>query len=111
MAALGRRSVVSRAREVKFRCRMTTHEKSRPAANGAATSTAKGSDDFTAPWRHDLHEPLTAEDRADLNVLIAAAERGFRLATRCCRCNQWIVAPSSVRAHMGPVCRAKAGAA
>ena len=26
----------------------------------------------------------------------------------CTRCNQWLVAPSSVRRHMGPVCRAKA---
>jgi hypothetical protein len=67
--------------------------------------------DFTAPWHRDLREPLTAEDRADLDVLIAAAERGFRLATRCLRCNQWIVAPSSVRAHMGPACRAKAAGA
>jgi hypothetical protein len=60
---------------------------------------------FIAPWRHDPHEPLTAEDREDINVLIAAAERGFRLATRCTRCGQWLVAPSSVRAHIGPVCR------
>jgi uncharacterized protein DUF6011 len=64
---------------------------------------------FTAPWNHYPHEPLTAEDRADLDVLIAAAERGFRLATRCRRCNQWLVAPSSIRAHMGAVCRSKAG--
>jgi hypothetical protein len=63
-----------------------------------------------APWRQDWHEPLTAEDRADIDVLIAAAERGFRLATRCTRCNQWLVAPSSVRRHLGPVCRAKAAA-
>ena len=60
-----------------------------------------------APWRQHWNEPLTAEDRADIDVLVAAAERGFRLATRCIRCGQWVVAPSSVRAHMGPVCRAK----
>ena len=69
-------------------------------------TTAKA--EFTAPWHHDLHEPLTAQDRADIDVLIAAAERGFRLATRCIRCDQWLVAPSSIRAHMGAVCRAKA---
>jgi len=63
---------------------------------------------LTAPWHHDPHEPLTAEDRADLAVLEAAAQRGFRLATRCIRCGQWLVAPSSVRAHLGPVCRARA---
>ncbi|KAA1243634.1 hypothetical protein F0Q45_25495 [Mycobacterium simiae] len=56
------------------------------------------------------HDPLTAEDRADLDVLIAAAERGYRLATRCLRCGQWLVAPSSVRRHLGPVCAAKAAA-
>lgn len=63
--------------------------------------------DYIAPWRQDWHDPLSAEDRADLDVLIAAAERGFRLATRCLRCNQWLVAPASVRAHLGPVCRRK----
>ncbi len=64
-----------------------------------------------APWRHDPHEPPSEEDRADLDVWVAAAERGFRLATRCTRCGQWVVAPSSVRAHMGPVCRAKVATA
>jgi hypothetical protein len=53
-------------------------------------------------------EPQTAEDRADFEVIRQAAERGFRVAVRCLRCNQWLVAPSSVRAHLGPVCRAKA---
>ena len=72
-----------------------------PIPNNIATSQS------IAPWRRDPHEPLTAEDRADLNVLIAAAERGFRLATRCTRCGKWLVAPSSVRAHLGPVCRGK----
>jgi hypothetical protein len=66
--------------------------------------------EFIAPWRQDWHEPLTAEDRADLDVLIAAAERGYRLAVRCTRCNQWLVAPSSVRRHLGPVCQAKVAA-
>lgn len=66
---------------------------------------------FTAPWPHDPHEPLTAEDRADIDVLVAAAERGFRLAVRCTRCGQWLVAPSSVRLNLGPVCRAKAESA
>jgi hypothetical protein len=57
--------------------------------------------------RQDGYASPTADDRADLDVLIAAAERGFRLAIRCLRCNQWLVAPSSVRAHLGPVCRVK----
>ncbi|MFC5332872.1 DUF6011 domain-containing protein [Mycobacterium branderi] len=64
---------------------------------------------FTVPWHQEPHEPLTPEDRADIDVLIAAAERGFRLATRCTRCNQWLVAPVSVRTHLGPVCRSKIG--
>jgi hypothetical protein len=81
-----------------------------PGAKARANSTTPTVDtgEFTAPWRQDWHEPVTAEDRADIDVLIAAAQRGFRLATRCTRCNQWLVAPSSVRAHLGPVCRAKA---
>jgi hypothetical protein len=85
---------------------MTIREK--PAVAGRQSPDSRSATDFTAPWNHDPHEPPTAEDRADLDVLIAAAERGFRLATRCIRCNQWLVAPSSVRAHMGPVCREKA---
>jgi hypothetical protein len=82
-----------------------------PGSEARATSTGSiAGSEFTAPWNHDPHEPLTAEDRADIDVLIAAAERGFRLASRCARCNQWLVAPSSVRAHLGPVCRAKVAA-
>lgn len=84
--------------------------KSRRHGQPAAPSNNVTAIEFTAPWLHDRHEPLTADDRADVDVLIAAAERGFRLATRCTRCGQWVVAPSSVRAHMGPVCRAQAAA-
>jgi hypothetical protein len=85
---------------------------SRPTGNRAAKTTNNYIEaDFTAPWQHHAHEPLTAEDRAHLDVLIAAAERGFRLATRCLRCNQWLVSPASIRAHLGPVCRAKVAGA
>jgi len=86
-----------------------TKTRSGPATAGrAASTTPVDAHQFTAPWHQDHHEPLTAEDRADLAVLAAAAQRGFRLATRCTRCGQWLVAPTSVRAHMGPVCRARA---
>lgn len=89
-----------------------TQKRRNPGAKARATSTTPTVDgaEHIAPWRHDWHEPLTAEDRADVDVLIAAAERGFRLATRCTRCNQWLVAPSSVRRHLGPVCRSKVAA-
>lgn len=88
------------------------HKRKGPARHSQPSpGNTTNADQFTARWHHDRHEPLTVEDRADLDVLIAAAERGFRLATRCIRCGQWLVAPSSVRAHMGAVCRAKAGAA
>jgi hypothetical protein len=63
-----------------------------------------------APWRQDWHEPLTAEDRADIDVLVAAAERGFRLATRCTACGAWISNPISIRRHLGPVCAKRAAA-
>lgn len=84
------------------------NEIGRPGGTRTAISSATA--DYIAPWRHDWHDPLTAEDRADLDVLIAAAERGYRLATRCLRCGQWLVAPSSVRRHLGPVCAAKVAA-
>lgn len=86
---------------------MKTWKGAAPAGNRPIRNNTS-SNQFTAPWGHGSHEPLTPEDRADLDVMIAAAERGFRLATRCLRCNQWLVAPSSVRTHLGPVCRAKA---
>jgi hypothetical protein len=82
-----------------------------PAATGRDTSTSTNAERyFTPAWRQDWHDPLTVEDRADLAVLTAAAQRGFRLATRCTRCGQWLVAPTSVRAHLGPVCRVKVAA-
>jgi hypothetical protein len=83
--------------------------KRRALADAPSRNNTDAAAQFIAPWCHDPHEPLTAEDRADLDVLITAAEHGFRLATRCRRCNRWLVAPSSVRAHMGAVCRARAG--
>jgi hypothetical protein len=75
---------------------------------GGALEDREGASDFTRLLGLERHEPLTREDREDIDMLVAAAERGFRLATRCTRCNQWLVAPSSVRVHLGPVCRAKA---
>jgi hypothetical protein len=83
---------------------MRSKRKCRPTSGAAPTTGQVDSAEHIAPWRQDWNEPLTAEDRADLEVLIAAAERGFRLATRCTRCGQWLVAPSSVRQHLGPVC-------
>lgn len=56
---------------------------------------------------HDSHEGLDAEDWLDAQVLAEAIARGFRLAVRCRRCNQWIVAEQSVAVDLGPVCRAK----
>ncbi len=47
------------------------------------------------------------QDKADAAVLAAARERGFRLAVRCQRCNQWVVSAESVAWHLGPVCRRK----
>jgi Family of unknown function (DUF6011) len=88
---------------------MTTRKRPAPTQDRPSRNSITNGNQFIAPWRHDHAEPLTAEDRADIDVLIAAAERGFRLATRCTRCGQWLVAPSSVRAHMGPVCRGRAG--
>jgi hypothetical protein len=85
---------------------MTTKE-NRPAGNGAAHTTPDAMQSIV-PWRQDWNEPLTAEDRADFEVLIAAAERGFRLATRCLDCGHFLVNPRSVAAHRGPRCRARA---
>jgi hypothetical protein len=77
---------------------------------GGALENREGASEFTRLLGLQRHEPLTTEDREDLDLLARAAERGFRLATRCTRCSQWLVAPSSIRRHMGAVCAARAGA-
>ncbi|WP_369426212.1 DUF6011 domain-containing protein [Rhodococcus sp. T2V] len=48
-------------------------------------------------------------DAAD--KLLQAALRGhaFRLAVQCHVCGTWLVAPESVRRHLGPRCAAKLG--
>ncbi len=50
----------------------------------------------------------SAEDRLDDQVLAAAAERGYRLATWCVSCGRVLSARASLLAHMGPVCRSRA---
>ncbi len=79
-----------------------------PGAETRATSTppsATAKD--TACRAEDGYQAPTVDDRLDAQVIAAAKARGFRLATRCTRCGQWVVAAESVAAHMGPVCRAK----
>jgi hypothetical protein len=87
---------------MKTRNRPAPRQERRPSRHHNAAS------EFIAYRRQDGWAAPTPEDRADLDVLIAAAERGFRLATRCTRCSKWVVSRESVMAHMGPVCRAKA---
>lgn len=74
-----------------------------------ATATAATFKD-TAHRAEDGYQAPDRDDRLDAQVVEAAKARGFRLATRCTRCNQWVVAAESVAAHMGPVCRAKVAA-
>ncbi|MGV9331059.1 DUF6011 domain-containing protein [Nocardia sp. NPDC003726] len=64
----------------------------------------RGAADTAAPA--GVHTEMY-EDRLDAAVLAAARERGFRLAVRCTRCNQWVVAAKSVALHLGPTCRRK----
>lgn len=88
-----------------------TNAKKEPAPakeNRPSPITTNGSSDFTRLLGLQRHEPLTAETRAEIDLLITAAEMGYRLATRCLDCGHWISAPSSVRRHRGPRCHAKA---
>lgn len=43
-------------------------------------------------------------DPADKLLMAALAQGGFRLAVQCERCGTWLVAPASVKRHLGPVC-------
>jgi hypothetical protein len=80
-----------------------------PGVSARATSTTPIADtDFTRLLGLQRHEPLDAETRAEIDLLIKAAEMGYRLASRCTACGAWISAPSSIRRHMGPKCAAKA---
>lgn len=76
--------------------------------NRAPSDTTIGSTNFTRLLGLERHEPLTSEDRADIDFIVAAAERGFRLAARCADCGHWISSPASLRRHLGPKCAAKA---
>lgn len=49
-------------------------------------------------------------DHADKILMAALADGHFRLAVQCSRCGTWLVAPSSVRRHLGPVCARHAAA-
>jgi hypothetical protein len=53
----------------------------------------------------DFNEPLTPEDRADMDAVIAAVERGFKIAVPCRACGRWLVAAESVRHRLGKRCR------
>jgi hypothetical protein len=87
---------------------MSTKKEPAPPQNRPSPNTNGYSSDFTRLLALQRHDPLDAETRGEIELLAKAAEMGFRLATRCTRCNQWIVAPSSVRRHMGAVCAKKA---
>ncbi|KZF00883.1 hypothetical protein A2J03_09880 [Rhodococcus sp. EPR-157] len=54
-------------------------------------------------------------DPADKLLAAALRDGTFRLAVQCSRCGTWLVAPSSVKRHLGPVCarhaQAQAGVA
>lgn len=79
---------------------------SRPTANRAAPENPVTDYPNHSGLRSDHPcEPLTVEDRADLEVIEAAKARGFAIAVRCRRCNQWVVAAKSVALHLGPVCQ------
>jgi hypothetical protein len=79
-----------------------------PQGRPSARVSAKDAREYIG---HDRHEGLDTEDWLDAQVIAEAKARGFRLAIRCRRCNQWLVATQSVAVHLGPVCRAKVSAA
>ena len=88
-----------------------TRTRKRPAVSDRATSTTTTlHPESSLHHRQDGYSAPTPDDRLDAEVIDAAKARGFRLAARCTRCHQWVVAAESVAAHMGPVCRAKAAA-
>lgn len=78
----------------------------RPSRNNI-TSDAKSTVLYKL-FGHAPHEPLTIEDREDLDVIVAAVERGFRVSVQCRVCGHWLSNPRSVKVFLGPRCAAKA---
>jgi hypothetical protein len=81
----------------------------RPAPTDRPPRNDTNSHKFIAHRRQDGYAAPDADDRADAAVVAAAAERGYRLATRCLDCGHWLANPISVAAHRGPRCRARTG--
>jgi hypothetical protein len=78
-----------------------------PATDRRPINT-NGTSRFTRLLGLQSHEPLDAETRAEIDLLIKAAEMGYRLATRCTACGVWISAPISLKRH-GPCLRQAGG--
>ena len=96
-----------------------TKRRSRAADSPATptlTTTTDAHHDTGSVDSSRLHRPQdgfaapSAEDRREAGLLAELRDLGYRPATRCTRCNQWVVAAKSVALHMGPVCRAKSAA-
>jgi hypothetical protein len=83
---------------------MTTRKRPAPPQNRPSPNNTNRSE-FTRQLGLQRHEPLTADDRADLDAIIAVAERGFRIAVKCRICGHWLSNPKSVRQFAGPKCR------
>ncbi|WP_407635608.1 DUF6011 domain-containing protein [Mycolicibacterium vanbaalenii] len=91
---------------------MTTRKRPAPPQNRPSPDTTNDNDAKSTVlhrlFGHAPHEPLTREDREDLDVIVAAVERGFRIAVRCRVCGHWLSNPRSVKSFVGPRCAAKA---
>jgi Family of unknown function (DUF6011) len=87
---------------------MTEAKRPAPAKENRPSPNSTTGTEFTSLPGLQRHEPLTRQDRDDLDLLIKAAERGFRLSVKCVDCGHPLTAPSSVRQHRGPKCAAKA---
>lgn len=75
-----------------------------------ATRAAEPADTHpTANRRHDAFAAPGPDDRADVELLALAAERGYQMACRCLDCHRWLADPVSVTYHRGPICRKRAG--
>lgn len=84
---------------------MSTKKGPAPAKENRPSPNITNRNELTSLLGVQRHEALTAEDRADIDAIIAVAERGFRIAVRCRLCGHWLSNPKSVRQFVGPKCR------
>lgn len=86
---------------------MSPRKRKGPAPTAKPSRKHTNQTKFNRYLADDGYAAPTAEDRREVALLAEAAELGYRLSLSCIDCGHPLVAPMSVSAMRGPVCRAR----